>query len=70
MGRRDDPKFGKDEVVYSVLIRFTRHLVLEYGNDMMTACRGVRVQVENVVAVKARKITCRHCRSSKYLNLE
>jgi len=54
--------------VYSVLIRFTRHLLLEDGQEMMTACRGVRVHsLEEVVAVQARKISCRACQ--KYLNL-
>lgn len=66
-GRHDDPRLGRNEVVRSVLIRFTRHLVLESGSTLLTACKGRNVLDRDVVGVKARRISCKQCQ--KWLNL-
>lgn len=70
-GRRDDPKLGKHEVVKSVRIRLVRHFVLlaEDGKHYL-ACRDHVVEDRKIQAVEARFISCKHCRSEKYLNLE
>lgn len=64
-GRRDDPKHGRLESVYSVLIGFKRHMVFDTPEGYLVACRSglraTRVATEDVLAVEARHISCPVC---------
>ena len=67
--RKNDPTYGRNELVFSVLIgmRRIRHYVLETDAGLMLACRSVAVQPRDINVVKAHQVTCDRCR--KYLNL-
>lgn len=70
-GRRDDPKYGRHEAVYSVLIGMKRHMVFDTAQGWLVACRSglraTKVAIDDVIVVEARHISCLVC-YRRYVN--